>query len=197
MRKILAGKPDPVKVEQARNDISELKEKESNGEINLAYFDESGFSLTPSVPYGWQNIGERVELRSSRSAQINVAGFLLPKSDTLISWTFECNINSEVVSKVFDKFAETIEKETWVILDNASFHRSKIMADRIASWASNKLFLYYLPPYSPKLNMIERVWQFMKYQWMPLSAYNSFQSLRESVDYMLTGYGSEYQITFA
>jgi len=58
MRKILARKPDPVKVEQARNDISELKEKESNGEINLAYFDESGFSLTPSVPHGWQNIGE-------------------------------------------------------------------------------------------------------------------------------------------
>ena len=70
-------------------------------------------------------------------------------------------------------------------------------AKDIAEWEDKKLFLYYLPPYSPQLNMIERVWQFMKYQWMPLSAYNSFQSMRESVNSMLSGYGSKHLITFA
>jgi hypothetical protein len=197
MRKRLAGKPDPLEVTKAEKKIAALKERESQGEIHIKYFDESGFSLTPSVPYAWQNIGERIELRSSRSAQINVAGFLDIKNNTLTSWTFECNIDSVVVSAVFDKLAESIEKETWVILDNASFHKSNIIDDKIAEWEDKKLFLYYLPPYSPQLNMIERVWQFMKYQWMPLSAYNSFQNMRESVNSMLSGYGSKHLITFA
>jgi hypothetical protein len=65
MKKTLAKQADPEKVKKAEIEISELQDKDKNGEIDLYYFDESGFSLTPSVPYGWQNIGENVELPSS------------------------------------------------------------------------------------------------------------------------------------
>jgi hypothetical protein len=153
--------------------------------------------LTPSVPYAWQNIGETIEIRSARSKRINVLGFLNPTKNTLIPWTFNCNVDSEIFISVFDRLVKDIEKETWIILDNASFHTSGMVQDKIKEWEEKKLFLYYLPSYSPQLNMIERVWQFMKYQWMPLDAYESFSNLKESVDTMLSGYGSEYLITFA
>ena len=158
--------------------------------------DESGFSLTPSVGYAWQDIGDNIEIMSARSKKINVLGFLNPTKNQLIPWTFNCNIDSDILVSVFDEFAKYIEKETWVILDNASFHTSGIVQDKIKDWEEKNLFLYYLPPYCPQLNMIERVWQFMKYQWMPVQAYESFGSLSDSVNTMLSGYGSEYLITF-
>ncbi len=197
MRKSLAGKPDPELLTKAKGDIALLKQKEADENIDLFYFDESGYSLTPSVPYGWQDIGVRVKLPSSRSARINVAGFLNPKKNKLVSWVFNGNVDSNVIIAVFDNFALNITKETWIILDNASFHRSVAIEEKIAEWEEKKLFLYYLPPYSPQLNLIERVWQFMKYQWMPLSAYCSFKSLRDAVDSMLDGYGRKHLINFA
>ncbi len=36
--------------------LAELKERERKGEIDLRYFDESGFSLMPYVPYAWRPI---------------------------------------------------------------------------------------------------------------------------------------------
>ena len=54
----------------------------------------------------------------------------------------------------------------------------------------------YLSTYSPELNLIEILWRKVKYEWMPLAAYESFHSLRNYVHQVLSGYGSEYRISF-
>ena len=168
-------------------------------EIHLYYFDESGFSLTPSVPYCWPDRGKnkRIKIPSSRSKRINVAGLLNPTKQKLKSFKYEDTINSNRVIEIFDRMTKQLEKETWIILDNASFHRSKTVKNKIKQWEEKGLFLYYLPPYSPHLNLIERLWLFMKYQWMPFYAYSSFASLTKSIDHMLGGYGQSYKINFA
>jgi len=38
--------------------------------------------------------------------------------------------------------------------------------------------LHWLPPYSPELNLIEILWRKIKYQWLPLRAYLSFNHLQ-------------------
>ncbi|NEP44438.1 MAG: hypothetical protein F6K35_36565 [Okeania sp. SIO2H7] len=43
--------------------------------LSLRYLDEAGFSLTPCVPYCWQEIGEQVTIKSERSKRLNVVGF--------------------------------------------------------------------------------------------------------------------------
>jgi transposase len=61
-----------------------------------------------------------------------------------------------------------------------------------------ELFPYvkYLPPYSPELNLIEILWRFMKYYWLPFSAYMSFQDLLQSIEDILTRFGTDYTIAF-
>jgi hypothetical protein len=44
--------------------LSELKQLEDEGKIDLYYLDESGFCGIPSVPYGWQDIGEYLSIDS-------------------------------------------------------------------------------------------------------------------------------------
>ncbi len=56
--------------------------------------------------------------------------------------------------------------------------------------------LYYLPGYSPELNLIEILWRFIKYGWLPFSAYLNFQTLVEAVEDILMKGGSQYKITF-
>ena len=51
-------------------------------------------------------------------------------------------------------------------------------------------------PYSPQLNLIEILWRFMTYTWLPFSAYTSFASLCQAVEQILKQFGTEYRIDF-
>jgi transposase len=56
--------------------------------------------------------------------------------------------------------------------------------------------LIYLSSYSPELNLIEILWRQMKYTGLPLSAYLSFDRLRDEVRRLLGGYGTDRAINF-
>jgi transposase len=53
------------------------------------------------------------------------------------------------------------------------------------------LKLYFLPPYSPELNRIEKLWQKMKYEWMAYKARDAHM-LETDVEEVLTGFGKKY-----
>ena len=83
-----------------------------------------------------------------------------------------------------------------VVLDNASMHRSKAFRRKRVEWMSQRVHLIYLSAYSPELNLIEILWRQMKYTWLPLSAYLSFERLCEEVHRLLGGYGADHAINF-
>lgn len=56
---------------------------------------------------------------------------------------------------------------------------------------------FFLPTYSPKLNIIEILWRFIKYKWLEIDAYESWNSLVEAVEDILRNFGEEYIINFA
>ena len=76
MRKGVAGSPPAQEYEEKKAQLEELKKLDDLGQINLYYLDESGFSLIPCVPYGWQNIGEYIEVHSRLSRRLNVLGIM-------------------------------------------------------------------------------------------------------------------------
>ena len=196
MRKSTKDKRDPVEFERTQAEIEELHEQESTGEIDVYYFDESGFSLTPEVPYAWQEEGETIEIPSQRSKRLNVLGFCNKQLD-FHSTTVQGWVDSEVVIDCFDRFCDQINKPTTVLVDNASMHTSAAFSDRLAGWAERGLTVKHLSAYSPELNLIEIIWRFIKYQWLPLSAYSSFTNLKAELQQVLDSIGSEYRITFA
>ncbi len=54
-----------------------------------------------------------------------------------------------------------------------------------------------LPTYCSELNLIEILWRFIKYHWLPFSAYLSLDNLRKELDNILKNFGSEFIINFA
>jgi transposase len=195
-RRSLKSKRDDEEFEKSKGELEELKEQHRLGNIDLYYFDEAGFSLVPPVRYGWQPIGETLEIPSTRSKQLNVLGFLSLGSQ-LTSYTVEGTIDTDVVIACFDNFCESLERPSVVAIDNASPHSSKKFESRKLEWEKKGLFLYFLPPYCPELNLIEILWRMIKYQWLPLQAYDHFKSLVKHVSDVLSQVGTRYTIDFA
>jgi hypothetical protein len=157
-------KQDDKKFQEAKKEIEHLKgEVAKDDSLNLYFFDESSFSLTPNIPYGWSPKNETIMLEATRSKSLKVLGFL-GLDNQLKSYTTMGTIDALFVISIFDDFVEQLPKntKTIVILDNAPTHTSKLFQAKIEKWKAQGLILYFLPTYSPELNRIEILWRFMK-----------------------------------
>jgi len=139
----------------------------------LVYFDESSFYRKPSVPYAWQEKGRHIEVPCSHSQNLNVLGFINHDCQ-FQSDVFDKTINTDVVIACFDEFAKTIDKPTYVLIDNAPTHTSDLFLENIEPLPKSQLYIKYFSSYSPDLNLIEILWRKIKYEWMPFTAFQSF-----------------------
>src|SRR5712692_10147583 len=196
VRKSLKSLREPEAFAQCKRELEALQKQEDKGKIDLYYFDEAGFALDPSIPYAWQEPDSVIELPAMKYGRINVLGFMNRHND-LHSSMFEQSIHTGVVIACFDAFCKTLTKKTVIVIDNASIHTSEEFADRIPYWKKQGLIIKYLSPYSPELNLIEILWERIKYTWLPFSAYQCLNALIEALENILSNVGSKYQITFA
>jgi transposase len=194
-RKKVKGQPDPGEYQTKRAALEMLREEDQHGIIDLRYFDESGFCLTPYIPYAWQEQGATIALESTPSKRLNVLGFL-NKRHELAAYRTEGSVTSEVVIQCFDDFCAHLQVPTVVVIDNASIHTSGAFQKKLDEWESKGLAIFYLPEYSPELNLIEILWRFMKYEWIELWAYASWHHLVEYVKQVIENFGEKYKINF-
>ena len=178
--------------------LGELQRWEERGKIDLYYFDESGFSQAPYLPYTWSPVNQPTELTSyPHSRRLNVLGFL-SRQQKVVYHATEGKVTAETVIEAMEKLLETkvAEREIIVVLDNASVHRSKKVRAKVTDWIDQGLWLLYIPPYSPELNLIEILWKKIKYEWLPLDAHTHFEKLRHAVEVILSEFGDKYKINF-
>jgi len=195
MRKKVKHRPDPETYQEKREALETLIEEDREGIIDLRYFDESGFCFVPYIPYAWQEKGDTIAIESMPSKRVNVLGFM-NKRHELDAYTFEGTVDSEVVIGCFDQFCEAIQGPTVVVMDNASIHTSEAFQEEIPTWEKKGLSIFYLPEYSPELNLIEILWRFMKYEWIEFWAYTSFAHLVQYVEEVIKNFGEKYKINF-
>ncbi len=166
------------------------------GLIELFYGDESGVNLEPCVPYGWQFPDEEVAMPTAKGTGVNCFG-LFTRSNQAAVATSENSITAEFVVEQLDRLSFSIEKITVVVLDNARIHTGKKMIERIGYWQTRGLFIFYLPTYSPHLNIAETVWRKLKYEWLAPTDYEDGQRLRYSVRQALNEFGKSLRINFS
>lgn len=191
----LKDKRDQVQFNSQKAELEQLTHLHKMGYIELYYCDESHFGLTPNVGSAWQKKDAPILLPASKGKRLSVLGLMTPDCK-LFSRICEGSINSDSAIAVMDEFCQTITKRTVVVIDNAPIHRSKKFMAKVEQWRELDLWIYFLPPYSPELNIIEILWRFMKYQWIPFDAYLNFIRLKERVAEVLECVGSKYRINF-
>lgn len=93
------------------------------------------------MPYGWQFRGEDVYIPSERGLRLNIFGMIYRNNRYEGFSTIE-NMTADKVAEFLDRLSFRIRKNTFVVLDNASVHRCKLMKKLRPIWKSVACFSF-------------------------------------------------------
>jgi transposase len=187
--------PNPDVYGFKRECLAEYEALSEQGHIDLYYGDECRVSLQPCVPYGWQFADEDVSMPSGQGGGLNCFALLSRDNRCHVRLT-EGTINAAWVSERLDALSLALPRLTVVVLDNASAH-VKAVRERGAVWQERGLFVFFLPPYSPQLNIAEVLWRKLKYEWLRPEDYADNEALRYGVWQALSAVGQSLRIEFS
>jgi transposase len=165
------------------------------GLIDLYYGDESRIALQPCVPYAWQFKDEEVFMPSTKGAGLNCFALLSRANECRFQTTHNA-INARFIVEQLEGLSLNLHGVTVVVLDNAPPHVAKQVQERRPFWQKRGLFLFYLPSYSPHLNIVEVLWRHLKYQWLRPQDYLENQTLFYQVRQALAAVGTLLNIRF-
>lgn len=120
---------------------------------------------------------------------------MISRSNRIHRYLTEETINTAFVSERLDALSLSLSHLTVVVLDNASVHK-KAVKERGAIWQERGLFVFFLPPYSPHLNIAEILWRKLKYKWLCPQDYADKETLHYAVWQALSSVGLSLKINF-
>ena len=130
--------------------------------------------------YGWIKKGVRKEIAAnSGRSRINLSGIVDVITHNVLVQEDEM-LNAEATIKFFQKIEKAYPYKTkiHIFCDNARYYRNKAVIDYLRA---SRIALHFLPPYSPNLNPIERLWKWMKERVIYNTYYQEFEDFRGAV----------------
>jgi transposase len=154
-----------------------LKEAQE-GKRTVFFVDASHFVLAPFLGYLWSFVRLFVKAPSGRQ-RFNVLGALNAITHELITITNNTYINSQTVCDLLWKIAQSnFKTPVTLILDNARYQRCLLVKEFAKQLNIELLFL---PSYSPNLNLIERLWKFVKKECLYSKYYSEFTPFKNAI----------------
>ena len=147
------------------------------------------------MPYGWQFCGEDVCIPSERGLRLNIFG-MIDRRNRYEGFTTKENMTADKVADFLDRMSFRISRRIFVVLDNAGVHRCRLMRELRPVWEKRGLFLFFLPPYSPHLNIAETLWRILKGKWLRPVDYLYTGTLLYATNRALAAIGSGLKIGF-
>jgi transposase len=187
-RKVGAIPVPPKKTveEHARDQAAYLQEKleprleQARESQRQVYFvDAAHFVFAPFLGCLWCAVRLFVRAASGRK-RYNVLGALNAVTHQLIRVTNFDYINSESVCALLRAVAEAgVGLPITLVLDNARYQKCALVQELAASLG---IELLYLPSYSPNLNLIERLWKFVRKESLNSIYYETFEGFTTAIN---------------
>ena len=172
-------KADKDKQQDFIKKYNNLKEK-SNGKEPIYFADSVHPQHQTRLAYGWILVGERKEIPTTgRQYRVNLIGGISLDGHKIIHRQAE-RINAESIKLFLHQLRKNhaCGARIHVIWDNAGYHTS----NEVKKYAKElNLKLHYLPPYSPNLNPIERLWKLMHEHVTYNQYYEKFAEFTDAV----------------
>lgn len=175
----IPARADKYQQEEFKKRYEQLKEKA--GEKEPIYFVDSVHpEYQTRLAYGWISRGERKEIQmTARQYRLNIMGGICLNGHKVI-YKHSDKINGFSIQLYLYKLRKHHpgNYKVHVIWDNAGYHCSndvKAIAKELG------IELHYLPPYSPNLNPIERLWKIMHERVTYNRYYENFSIFTEAI----------------
>jgi transposase len=127
----------------------------------IVYSDESGIDDNEVKLTGWAQKGKRcfAQKNSERKTRCNITA-ALNENSLFAPFIFEGHLDTAIYEIYVEQvLAPVLRPGMVVVIDNASFHKSKKVIDIIQAAQCRVMFL---PAYSPDFNPIEHHWAAIK-----------------------------------
>ncbi len=157
------GMPHKADAQLQQQFIEEYKQlkQEVGEEEPILFIDSVHPTQATKLTYGWIRTGKIKHVGTTASrTRLNIIGALqLGHISEAITSQYE-TINAESIIDFMGKIRSQYnsEKTIHLVLDKAGYHRSFLVAEQAEKL---NIKLHFLPPYSPNLNPIERLWKVM------------------------------------
>nr|CAA9285899.1 hypothetical protein AVDCRST_MAG63-3966 [uncultured Armatimonadetes bacterium] len=139
--------------------------------------------------YTWVRAGDRkrIPYENPQGRRLNVLAALVPDGPyAALYWVpFAGTFRADHIVRLCEELPP-VPVPTVLVLDNASIHISTEVKAARPALRVRRTFLYYLPPYSPERNDIERLFRTVKYDDLPERRYPSIPLLDAAVQHAFT-----------
>jgi len=146
----------------------------------ILFMDSAHPTMATKVVCGWikKGIDKPIGQTASRT-RVNVMGAIELSTMNIVSCRPDY-VNAETTVAFFDqlRLAYPLAPSIHIILDQSGYHRSQLVRDEALS---RNIVLHYLPPYSPNLNPIERLWKVMNESVRNNVLFKSAKHFREAI----------------
>jgi transposase len=146
----------------------------------VLFMDATHPTYNAQPAYGWIRKGERAEIATTPGRRhLNINGAVNAETHEVIAFDDEridATSTIELLRRIEAHYplADTI----YVFSDNAPYYRAKAVTDYLDT---SRIQLEFLPPYSPNLNIIERLWRLMHKHTLYNRSYGSFAEFRGAI----------------
>lgn len=176
---MIPAKADPEQQAVFLQDVLEPQLAEAKaGQRAVFFVDAAHFVLAAFLGYLWSV--KRIFIQSPSGRQrFNVLGALNAVTHELITVTNDTYINAASVCELLHKLADLhLDVPITLVLDNARYQK----CDLVQTTAKGlNIELCFLPPYSPNLNLIERLWKFVKKECLYSEYYTDFTKFKTAI----------------
>jgi transposase len=164
--------------EEFIDDYNTLLNEASVNQETVLFVDSTHPSQETSVSYGWIKKGfDKLVPSHGGRKRMNICGALDLETMDVVYEEFE-TINQESFIKFLTKLRQTYSRKVHIILDQAGYHTARSV-QKFAQ--ENNVKLHYLPPHSPNLNPIERLWKYMKETIIYNKFYPKFSLFKQAI----------------
>lgn len=149
------------------------------GKRAVFFVDAAHFVLAPFLGFLWSVVRIFIQAPAGRQ-RFNVLGALNAITHELVTVTNDTYVNAESVCELLRKLAALkLGIPITLILDNARYQKCALV---FAMAASLQIELCFLPAYSPNLNLIERLWKFVKKKCLYSKYYADFATFKTAIE---------------
>jgi transposase len=176
---MIPAKADPeVQTAYLEQEMEPRLAEAQAGQRAVFFVDAAHFVLAPFLGFLWSLTRLFISAPSGRQ-RFNVLGALNAISHELITVTNDTYITANEVCLLLHRLADlNLAIPITLFLDNARYQRCAVVQSLAASL---NIELCFLPPYSPNLNLIERLWKFVKKQCLYSTYYATFAPFKAAI----------------
>jgi transposase len=189
--KQIPAKADIEAQETFKTEVLEpLVEQAQAGKIHLFFVDAAHFVMLPFLGYLYSLTVRFIKVASGRK-RFSVLGALNAITKEVVTITDHGYINAVSVCQLLQKLHDQFQCLPIVlIMDNARYQHCALVIDKAFKL---KIQIIFLPPYSPNLNLIERLWKFVKKKTLYNQHYPLYEQFHKAISNCLEQTGTSYK----